>query len=171
MSVSVMIPTPLKKLTGGLSQVEVEAKNVAELIEELDRKYQGMKERLCDGEGKVRRFINIYVNDEDIRFLHNLNTSLRDGDRISIVPAIAGGAKVKKKFYLTYPPELVKEPIIYWVGQKFKVITNIRGASVSNEIGLVALEMEGEEEEIERALSYLKRKKIKVEPIEKDVIE
>lgn len=173
MAVSILIPTPLRKLTGGLSQVEVEASTIKEMIESLEKNYQGIKERLCDHDGRVRRFVNIYLNDEDIRFLDDLNTRIKDGDRISIVPAIAGGArkKIKKKFYLTYPPERVKEPIIYWLGQKFRLVTNIRGASVSEELGLVALELEGEALEIERALRFLKRKKIKVEPIEKDVIE
>lgn len=172
MGISVRIPTPLRKITGGLSQVLVEAQTVGEMLENLEKKYQGIKERLCDEEGKVRRFVNIYVNDEDIRFLENLNTKVNDGDEVSIVPAIAGGAKkIKKKFYLTYPPQLVKEPVIYWVGKKFNVVTNIRGATVSDVMGLVTLELEGEPEDIERALSYLKRKKIKIEPIEMNVIE
>lgn len=172
MGISVRIPTPLRKVTGGLSQVPVEAQTVAEMIENLEKNYQGIKDRLCDEDGKVRRFVNIYVNDEDIRFLQNLETKLNDGDEVSIVPAIAGGAeKIKKKFYLTYPPELVKEPVIYWVSQKFNVITNIRGASVSDVMGLVTLELEGKPEDIERAIHYLTRKKIKVEPIEMNVIE
>jgi len=90
MSVKVRIPTPLQKLTDGRSEVECSASNVAELVDALEKDYPGMKERLTDG-GKVRRFINIYVNDEDIRFMNKEATSLKDGDSISIVPAIAGG--------------------------------------------------------------------------------
>ncbi len=173
MSVLVRIPTPLRKLTGGLSEVELKGWTIGELLGSLEARFPGIKERICDEQGKVRRFVNIYLNNEDVRFLSDMETKIKDGDQVSIVPAIAGGArgKVKKKFYLTYPHEVVKEPIIYWLGQKFKVITNIRGASVSDELGLVALELEGESEEIERVLLYLKRRKIKVEPIEKDVIE
>jgi ABC-type methionine transport system ATPase subunit len=78
---------------------------------------------------------------------------------------------MKEKFYLTYPPALIKEPIIYLLGKKFEVITNIRGANVSNEMGLVALEMEGTQAEIDRAVAWLRAQGITVEPIEKNVIE
>jgi molybdopterin synthase sulfur carrier subunit len=90
MGVKVRIPTPLQKLTDGRSEVECAAKNITELVEALEKDYPGMKERLTDG-GKVRRFINIYVNDEDIRFMNKEETPLKDGDNIAIVPAIAGG--------------------------------------------------------------------------------
>jgi molybdopterin synthase sulfur carrier subunit len=90
MAVTVRIPTPLQRLTDGKADVVVNSKNILELIDALEKDYPGMKERLSDG-GKVRRFINIYVNDEDIRFANKENTALKDGDVISIVPAIAGG--------------------------------------------------------------------------------
>ncbi len=90
MSIKVRIPTPLQKLTGGKPEVECSAKNVLELVEVLEKDYPGIKERLSDG-GKIRRFINIYVNEEDIRFMDKEETTLKDGDNISIVPAIAGG--------------------------------------------------------------------------------
>lgn len=90
MAITVRIPTPLQRLTDGKADVEISAKNITELIDALEKYYPGMKERLSDG-GKVRRFINIYVNDEDIRFANRENTVLKDGDVISIVPAIAGG--------------------------------------------------------------------------------
>ncbi|MBI5971243.1 MAG: NIL domain-containing protein [Deltaproteobacteria bacterium] len=78
---------------------------------------------------------------------------------------------MKKRYYLTYPKELVKEPLLYNVGQKFKVVTNIRQATVSDTIGLVALELEGTEAEVEKAVKFLTDKGVKVEPIELDVIE
>ena len=90
MSIKVRIPTPLQRITDGKAEVECNAKNITELIDALEKDYPGMKERLSDG-GKVRRFINIYVNDEDIRFVNKEDTALKDGDTISIVPAIAGG--------------------------------------------------------------------------------
>ena len=90
MTVKVRIPTPLQKLTDGKSEVDCSAKNIMELVEVLDMDYPGMKERLSDG-GKIRRFINIYVNEEDIRFVNKDETTLKDGDNVSIVPAIAGG--------------------------------------------------------------------------------
>lgn len=87
----VRIPTPLRKLTGGAEEVTATGKNVGELIGELERKYPGIKERICDENGTVRRFVNIFVKDEDIRFLQNLDTPLGEKDEVSIVPAIAGG--------------------------------------------------------------------------------
>ena len=89
--VKVRIPTPLRKLTGGKGEVEAEGKTIADLIEDLENRYPGIKERLMDESGNLRRFINIYVNEEDIRFLQGKDTSLSDGDDVSIVPAIAGG--------------------------------------------------------------------------------
>lgn len=91
MSVIVRIPTPLQKLTGNQSAVEVEATSIAEMIEELESQCEGFKERLCDENGNLRRFVNLYVNDEDIRFLKNEETELKEGDEVSIIPAIAGG--------------------------------------------------------------------------------
>jgi molybdopterin synthase sulfur carrier subunit len=87
----VRIPTPLRKLTGGAEEVQATGKSVGELIGELEKKFPGIKERICDEAGAVRRFVNIFVKDEDIRFLQNLDTPLADKDEVSIVPAIAGG--------------------------------------------------------------------------------
>ncbi|MDB4969733.1 MAG: thiamine S protein [Myxococcales bacterium] len=87
----VRIPTPLRKLTGGSEEVTVAGKSVGELIGELEKQYPGIKERICDEAGAVRRFVNIFVKDEDIRFLQNLETPLGEKDEVSIVPAIAGG--------------------------------------------------------------------------------
>jgi len=91
MSVSVRIPTPLRKLTGGADEVAIEGANVGEIIENLEAAHPGLKERLCDEAGEIRRFVNVYVNDEDVRFLEGRATALKDGDEVSIVPAIAGG--------------------------------------------------------------------------------
>ncbi|MCZ6549065.1 MAG: MoaD/ThiS family protein [Deltaproteobacteria bacterium] len=91
MSVSVRVPTPLRKLTQGADEVTVQGDTVKALVDDLERKFPGIKERICDESGKIRRFVNVYVNGDDIRFLQNLETSVRDGDSISIVPAIAGG--------------------------------------------------------------------------------
>ena len=90
MSVKVRIPTPLQKLTGQ-GEVEIQATNVKELVSQLEKKYPGIKDRICDEGGRIRRFVNVYLNEEDIRFLKQEETALKDGDEISIVPAIAGG--------------------------------------------------------------------------------
>ncbi len=91
MSVQVRIPTPLRRFTGGSEEVAAAGTTVGSVIDDLERQYAGIKERLCDNEGQVRRFVNIYVNGDDIRFLNNLDSELKDGDELSIVPAIAGG--------------------------------------------------------------------------------
>lgn len=91
MSVKVRIPASLRKLTENKTEIEGNGKTVQELIEDLEKKFPGMKDRLCDETGKIRRFINIYVNEQDIRFLENENTKLKDSDEVSIIPAIAGG--------------------------------------------------------------------------------
>ncbi|MBI2351277.1 MAG: MoaD/ThiS family protein [Deltaproteobacteria bacterium] len=91
MTVRVRVPTPLRKLTNGADEINAQGNNVRALVEDLERNFPGIKERICDESGKIRRFVNIYVNGDDIRFLQNLETSLKEGDNISIVPAIAGG--------------------------------------------------------------------------------
>lgn len=91
MAQKVRIPTPLRKLTNNEELVEVNATTVGEAFAELQSRYPGIQERLLDEQGAVRRFVNVYVNEEDIRFLQNQQTPLKDGDEISIIPAIAGG--------------------------------------------------------------------------------
>jgi len=89
--IKVRIPTPLRPLTRGQGEIEAKASSVAEMIDNLNATHPGLKDRLCDEKGELRRFVNIYVNEEDIRFLKGKDTSLKDGDEVSIVPAIAGG--------------------------------------------------------------------------------
>ena len=91
MAVQVLIPTPLQKSTNNEASVELEAGSINELIAALTGRYPGIQERLCDESGTLRRFLNIYVNGEDIRFKDNQTTSLKDGDEVSIVLAVAGG--------------------------------------------------------------------------------
>ncbi|MCS7224356.1 MAG: MoaD/ThiS family protein [Armatimonadetes bacterium] len=91
MAVKVRIPTPLLNLTGGASEVEAQGSSVREVLEDLERRYSGIIERLCEENGQVRRFVNIFVNEEDIRFLKGLDTEVKDGDEVSVIPAIAGG--------------------------------------------------------------------------------
>lgn len=91
MPVSVLIPTPLRKYTGEQETVTVAAGTIATLITDLERQYPGIGARLTDDQGELRRFINIYLNEEDIRFLQGKETEIKDGDAVSIVPAIAGG--------------------------------------------------------------------------------
>ena len=92
MSIKVRIPTPLRGLTNNLDLVESEGGTLAATIDGLEVSYPGFKDRVCDDQGEIRRFVNIYVNGEDVRFLDGLGTSLKTGDEISIVPAVAGGS-------------------------------------------------------------------------------
>ena len=91
MAIKVKIPTPLQKLTKNQTEIQANGANIKELIDDLENNFPGIKGRICDETGKVRRFINIYVNEEDIRFLQRDETPLKDGDEVSIIPAIAGG--------------------------------------------------------------------------------
>ena len=91
MSLKVVIPAPLRKHTAGAEVVEVDAGTVLEVIEKLDSKFPGIRSSICDDSGGLRRFINIYVDGEDVRFLENLSTQTKDGAEIAIVPAISGG--------------------------------------------------------------------------------
>jgi len=91
MPVKVRIPTPLRKLTNNEEMVEVDASTIGAAITELQARFPGIKERLLDESGTVRRFVNVYVNEEDIRFLQNQETPIKSGDEVSIIPAIAGG--------------------------------------------------------------------------------
>ena len=88
----VRIPTPLRKYTGGAEEVSANGSTVRAVVSEMNGRYPGILERICDEHGNVRRFVNIYVNGDDIRFLSNLDTAVKDGDEVSIVPAIAGGS-------------------------------------------------------------------------------
>ncbi|HWR57504.1 MAG TPA: MoaD/ThiS family protein [Thermodesulfovibrionales bacterium] len=91
MAVKVRIPTPLQRLTQGKEEVDGISGTVMELVKDLDRRFPGIGERISEG-GKIRRFVNIYVNEEDIRFLKGEDSKVKDGDEVSIVPAIAGGS-------------------------------------------------------------------------------
>jgi molybdopterin synthase sulfur carrier subunit len=91
MPVLVRIPTPLRTLTKGNAEIQAKGATIDSVVDDLERQFPGLKERLLDESGELRRFINIYVNQEDIRFLQAKKTTLKDGDEVSIVPAIAGG--------------------------------------------------------------------------------
>ncbi|HEY0790160.1 MAG TPA: ubiquitin-like small modifier protein 1 [Chthoniobacterales bacterium] len=91
MPVPVRIPTPLRKLTDNQEVVQVNGANIREVINSLESAFPGLKERICDDKNQIRRFVNVFVNEEDIRFLQDSETPVKSGDEISIVPAIAGG--------------------------------------------------------------------------------
>lgn len=91
MAVRVRVPTPLRKFTAGAGEINAAGVSLKDVIEDLERNHPGLRERLLDENGQIRRFVNIYLNGDDVRFLDQLNSTVKDGDDISIVPAIAGG--------------------------------------------------------------------------------
>jgi molybdopterin synthase sulfur carrier subunit len=93
MPVKVRIPTPLMKLTNNQAEISAEGATIADILNNLESQFAGIKERICEENGTPRRFINIYLNEEDIRFLEGEKTQIKDGDEISIIPAIAGGVR------------------------------------------------------------------------------
>ena len=179
MAINVRIPEVLRKFTGGNDVVSLEATNVAEMIDALEKNHPGIKERICDDKGNVKRFINVFVNEEDIRFQENLQTPLAAGADVSILPAIAGGNAEKKKpaseivrrVYLNFSAEGVTQPIIYHVIKKFDVIPNIRGASITEDMGIMSVEFSGPREEVDKALDWIRKQGVKVDPIEMNVVE
>lgn len=91
MAVTVRIPAPLRKVTNDKDRVEVDAENLADMVDAMEEQFPGIKERLLDESGELRHFVNIYVNGEDVQFLQGLETSIAGSDEVSIVPAVAGG--------------------------------------------------------------------------------
>ena len=174
MAVKVRIPTPLQKLTNNAGEVHCDAKNINEMLADLEKKHPGIKERLCDAEGKLRRFVNVYVNEEDIRFLQGQDTLIKDGDDISIIPAIAGGAPVSKKkksrlstkrVTLVFPQNQIKEPAVFLMAKKFDIMPSIRRARVTESVGEMTLELQGAEKDLESGIKFLESRGIKVEPV------
>ena len=91
MSIVVRIPTPLRRLTNGEDKVDVDGDSLGGVIEAMNEQYPGIRERICDDQGQLRNFVNVYINGEDVRFLQGLETATSDGDEVSVVPAVAGG--------------------------------------------------------------------------------
>jgi sulfur-carrier protein len=166
MSVKVRIPTPLQKLTNNQSEVQIEAQSVNELLAGLEKQYPGIKERLCDEKGTLRRFVNVYVNEEDIRFLQGQETAIKAGDDISIIPAIAGGSgRAKTRVTLVFPQNLIQEPVVFNMAKQFDITPNIRRARVTDSVGEMTLELEGDEKNLEKGIKYLESRGVKVEPV------
>ena len=175
--IKVRIPTPLRPLTGGQGQVETQASDIQSLIESLNDQFPGLKNRICDDTGEIRRFVNVYLNEEDIRFMNGKTTALKHGDEVSIVPAIAGGASAQTKashlrFHLRFPEEKIKEPVLCRINREFPMVeTNIRRADVREKTGWMDVEFLGDAGEIEKAIDGVRKKGIIVDPIELNVVE
>ncbi len=167
MPVKVRVGAALSRLLDGRREAEAEGRTVGDLVRAL-----GIGERLCDVGGKLRRHFNVHVNEgEDVRLLGGLDTPVKDGDVVTILSAIAGGGETTRKLWLRYPKALIGRPLVWEAGQKFKVVTNIRQASVSQQIGILGLELSGDEEQVGKAIEFLAGEGISVEPIELDIVE
>lgn len=173
--VTVRIPTPLRPLTGGKHAVETTASDIQTMIASLNGQFPGLKDRVCDDQGEIRRFVNIYLNEEDIRFLQGKDTPLKDGDEISIVPAIAGGSppdRAHLRFHLRFPEDKITEPVLCQINRAFPAVdTNIRRADVREKTGWMDVEFAGDSTDIERAIDGIRQKGVIVDPIELNVVE
>jgi len=168
MSVTVRIPEALRRTTGGKSQVTADGDTIAEVLEDLDVRFGGFRSWACGAEGVLRPYANIFINRQDARLHGGLSAPVALGDCISIVAGVSGGSVMRRQLYLTFPKKLIKEPIIFRIGHEFNVVTNVKGASVSNNVGFVALEIEGEPEEIERTVQWLEEMGVMIEPLKND---
>jgi sulfur-carrier protein len=165
------IPGPLRRLSDGQVTVPVEATDLASAIDALDARYPGFRDRLLDEKGELRQFVNVYLNDEDVRLGAGLRAKVDADDEIAIVPAVAGGGSSHRRLKLIFGPSLVKEPVIYQLGRKFEIVTNIRRADVTKDHGWVLLEVSGEAEVLDKGIDFLESRGVKVEPAEGDLIE
>lgn len=154
-TVKVLIPTPLRKFTGEADTVTVDADNIGAMLKALDAAHPGLGKPLMDENGNPRKFVNLYLNGEDVRFLQNAATPLKEGDEVSIVPAIAGGANGTEVYQLTFHRGMFHNPILYNIGKKFRVAVNIRRANMSEESGWAEIALTGPAEEIGRAIAEL----------------
>lgn len=155
-AIKVLIPTPLRKFTGEQETVSVDADSIGAMLKALDSAYPGLGKPLIDENGNPRRFVNLFVNGEDIRFLDNTTTPLKDGDEVSIVPAIAGGAMSGTEVYsLRFTREMYDHPILQNVGKRFRITLNLRRANLSEDAGWAEVALTGMPDEIGRAIADL----------------
>lgn len=186
MAVKVRIPEALRTLTAGADLVQVQAATVQEMLDALETQHKGFKERILDEKGQVRRFVNIFVNEEDIRFQDNLSTVLPDGTEVSILPAVAGGAAKARKapvaaklpdgtkvvrVYLTFDEKTTVRPMIYELIKKFDVVPNIRTASCQENMAIMSLSLSGPEDALDRSIQWLRKEGVRVDPVEMNVVE
>ncbi len=174
MAVKVRIPTPLQPLTQGEPRVTADGGTVRDVLADLETRYPGFKQRLYDESGSLRRFVNVYVNDEDIRFLDGESTALSEADEVSIIPAVAGGSlptRVRRAVRLTFPQHLITEPVTFRMAKMYDITPNIRRARVTETIGEMVLELEGEEKNVEQGIRYLQDEGVQVTAVEGDILE
>ena len=167
MPITVRTGSTLKKLFGGKQEVEAMGDTIRQLLENL-----GVRVRLCDDTGKVRRHFNIHINDgEDIRLINGLDTPVKDGDIVSILSAIAGGTGVIRRFWLTFAKNINIKSLISEIIQNSGVEANLGKLSSSKDISLIGLKLSGDEADIRKTVDILMNKGITIEPVELDIVE
>ncbi len=167
MPITVRTGAVLKKLLGGKQEVEAMGDTIRQILENL-----GVRDRLCDDTGKVRRHFNIHINDgEDIRLINGLDTPVKDGDTVSILSALAGGTGLIRRFWLTFSKDIDIKPLILEIIHNSGADANIGKTSFSKDIGLIGLKLSGEEKDIRETVDLLVDKGISVEPVELDIVE
>jgi len=154
-TVKVLIPTPLRKFTGNADTVTVDAATIAAMLKAIDAAHPGLGKPLMDENGNPRKFVNLFLNGEDVRFLQNAETELKDGDEVSIVPAIAGGIGATEVYNMTFTRSMLDKPILFNVGKRFRVVTTIRRAILNEEGGWAEVAVSGSSDEIGRAMAEL----------------
>jgi len=168
---TVRIPTPLRKITQGKEEVSADGRTIGEVIANIESTFPGFRDKICDETGNLRRFVNVFVRQEDIRFLQRLETPVADADEISIVPAIAGGTgftqgeQARGKYYLTFPRDLADEAVICDMCDNFDVRFSIRQAHVADDLAILGVELTGSADGVRRAEDYLQSRGVRVDRI------
>jgi len=163
--VKVTIPGTYVLSRGGKEELFVDGETALEVLRNAAIEHEKLLGKLFTEAASLGGQVSVFINDVVVDTSESLKTRLREGDVISILPSDSGGKEMKRRIYLNIPKDIVGEPLLFQVGHEFKVVPNIRGASISDDIGLVALELTGEEQELDRAIEWLTKKGVEIEQI------
>ena len=149
----------------GVREFLVEGDTALEALKNASIEHSDLLSDLFSDTALLKADVSVLINDKAVENTEMLTESLREGDVISILSSVSGGREMKRRIYLNIPKDIVGQPLLFQVGHEFKVVPNIRGASISDDIGLVALELTGEEPELDRAIEWLTAKGVQIEQI------
>ncbi len=165
MRVKISISGPRLLDTASKEVFSVTGETLKDALEDGRNEHEEALGRLSSEALSPAGHVSVLLNGKTVKSPEDLDVPLREGDEISIVPAISGGKEMKRRIYLNIPKNIVGQPILFQVGHEFNIVTNIRGASISEEVGLVALEITGEKRELERAIKWLALRGVEVEQV------
>jgi len=165
MKVKVSVSGPYAVNTQGTGEFFVNGDTALEVLKNAGNEYDKMFGKLFSDAASLSADVSVLINDKAATTLDSLKRRLRKGDVIYVSPAVSGGSEMRRRVYLNIPKDIVGQPLLFEVGHEFKVVPNIRGASISDDIGLVALELSGEEPELDKAIEWLVGKGVQVEQI------